>query len=163
MQGVAKAILITIITTAMILVFINLAFFFPWYLTLVVETYNVSQVVAGDNYLKQSNYEDALERLQERPIFRDKADDIEITVVKQDMDIVISDDNAIGNDDETDYYDLPEADKPYQQRGKSLKVEIKAVYPFSITLWGKPVEREMPVSFSMTTTGLKHYKDLDYY
>lgn len=163
MQGIAKAILITIITTAMILVFINLAFFFPWYLTLVVETYNVSQVVAGDNYLKQSNYEDALEKLQERPIFRDKANDIEITVVKKDMDIVIANNNAIGNDDETYYYDLPEADKPYQQRGKPLKVEIKAVYPFSITLWGKPLELEFPVSFSMSTTGLKHYKDLDYY
>lgn len=163
MQGIAKAILVTIITTAMILVFINLAFFFPWYLTLVIETYNVSQVVAGDNYLKQSSYEDALEKLQERPIFRDKADKIEITVVKKDMGYSLANSNAIGNDDATYYYDLPEADKPYQQRGKSLEVEIKAVYPFSITLWGKPLEREMPVSFSMTTTGLKHYKDLDYY
>ncbi|WP_375102356.1 hypothetical protein [Paenibacillus sp. RS8] len=157
MQSIAKAILITIVTTAMILVFMNLAFFFPWYLTLVVETYNVSQIVAGDNYLKNSDYEDALDRLQKRPIFRDKADDIKITVLNEDKE------DARGGDDATDYYEMPESDKPYRQRGKSLQVEIKAVYPFSITLWGKPVEREMPVRFSMTTTGLKHYKDLDYY
>jgi hypothetical protein len=53
--------------------------------------------------------------------------------------------------------------KPYRQRGEPLTVEIKAVYPFSITLWGKKLEREIPVQFSMSTTGLKHYKDLDYY
>ncbi|HOA97866.1 MAG TPA: hypothetical protein PKK29_08850, partial [Acetivibrio saccincola] len=56
-----------------------------------------------------------------------------------------------------------ENQKPYRQRGKPVTVEIRAVYPLSITLWGKEYERELPVSFSITTTGLKHYKDLDYY
>ena len=62
MQGIAKAVLLTILTSVTILLFVNLAFFFPWYLTLVTETYSVSQIVAGDNYLKESYYEDALER-----------------------------------------------------------------------------------------------------
>ncbi|MDH6426086.1 MULTISPECIES: hypothetical protein [unclassified Paenibacillus] len=158
MQGIAKAVLLTILTSVTILLFVNLAFFFPWYLTLVTETYSVSQIVAGDNYLKESYYEDAMERLQERPIYRDKADDIVITVTNADHD------NAIGNDDETSYYDEGnEWNKPYRQRGEPLTVEIKAVYPFSITLWGKKLEHEIPVHFSMSTTGLKHYKDLDYY
>ncbi|MDH6371344.1 hypothetical protein CA600_12925 [Paenibacillus sp. VTT E-133280] len=157
MQGIAKAVLLTILTSVTILLFVNLAFFFPWYLTLVTETYSVSQIVAGDNYLKESYYEDAMERLQERPIYRDKADDISITVTNVDQD------DAIGNDDETSYYEWNEMNKPYRQRGEPLTVEIKAVYPFSITLWGKKLEREIPVQFSMSTTGLKHYKDLDYY
>lgn len=157
MKGVAKAVLITILTSAIILLFINLAFFFPWYLTLVTETYNVSQIVAGDNYMKQTYYDDALERLQERPVYREKSDEIEITIQNADHR------NAIGADDETVYYDDPEIDKPYKQRGEPLTVEIKAVYPFSITLWGNKLEKELPVSFSMSTTGLKHYKDLDYY
>lgn len=157
MRGVAKAVLGVILSSVAILLLLNLAFFFPWYLTLITETYNVSQIVAGDNYMKETYYEDALERLQERPIFRDKDDKIEILITNADGR------SAIGDDDETVYYDRAEFDKPYLQRGEELQVEIKAVYPFSITLWGEKLERELPVSFSMTTTGLKHYKDLDYY
>lgn len=157
MRGVAKAVLGVILSSVAILLLLNLAFFFPWYLTLITETYNVSQIVAGDNYMKETYYEDALERLQERPIFRDKEDKIEILVTNADGR------SAIGDDDETIYYDSAEFDKPYLQRGEELEVEIKAVYPFTITLWGEKLERELPVSFSMSTTGLKHYKDLDYY
>ncbi|MCL6605676.1 MAG: hypothetical protein K6T94_22670 [Paenibacillus sp.] len=157
MRGVAKAVLGVILSSVAILLLLNLAFFFPWYLTLITETYNVSQIVAGDNYMKETYYEDALERLQERPIFQDKEDKIEILITNADGR------SAIGDDDETIYYDSAEIDKPYLQRGEELEVEIKAVYPFTITLWGKKLERELPVSFSMSTTGLKHYKDLDYY
>lgn len=157
MRGVAKAVLGVILSSVAILLLLNLAFFFPWYLTLITETYNVSQIVAGDNYMKETYYEDALERLQKRPIFRDKEDKIEILVTNADGR------SAIGDDDETVYYDSSEMDKPYLQRGEELEVEIRAVYPFTITLWGEKLERELPVSFSMSTTGLKHYKDLDYY
>ncbi|UQZ35411.1 hypothetical protein C2I18_18925 [Paenibacillus sp. PK3_47] len=157
MRGVAKAVLGVILSSVAILLLLNLAFFFPWYLTLITETYNVSQIVAGDNYMKETYYEDALERLQERPIFRDKEDKIEILVTNADGR------SAIGDDDETIYYDSAEIDKPYLQRGEELEVEIRAVYPFTVTLWGEKLERELPVSFSMSTTGLKHYKDLDYY
>ncbi|MFB9324446.1 hypothetical protein ACFFSY_00635 [Paenibacillus aurantiacus] len=157
MRGIAKAVLITILTSVCIVFLTNMAFFFPWYLTLITETYGVTQVVAGDNYLKQSHYEDAMARLEERPIFRDKASDIEITVKNEDGY------DAIGSDDETYYENAAEIDKPYRQRGKTLEVEVKAVYPFTITLWGRKLERELPVTFSLTATGLKHYKDLEYY
>lgn len=157
MQAIAKAVLITILSSVCILMFINLAFFFPWYLTLVTETYNVTQIVASDNYLKESYYDDALDRMQERPIFRDKPHDIEIKVTNEDSR------DAIGRDDDTAYTNWMDSDKPYRQRGKPLQVEISAVYPLTITIWGKKLEREVPVSFSITTTGLKHYKDLDYY
>lgn len=157
MQGVAKALLITIIVSVCIMLFTNLVFFFPWYMTLVVETFNMSQIAASDNYIKQSYYDDAMERLSDRPIFREKAEDIEIIVTNN------SGGRAVGRDDESYYEGLSENQKPYRQRGKPVTVEIRAVYPLSVTLWGKEYERELPVSFSITTTGLKHYKDLDYY
>ncbi|NGM82822.1 hypothetical protein G5B47_10395 [Paenibacillus sp. 7124] len=157
MRGVAKAVLGVILSSVAILLLLNLAFFFPWYMTLISETYNVAQVVAGDNYMKELYYEDAMNRLRERPIFRDKEDKIEISVTNADGR------SAIGDDDETIYYDRPESDKPYLQRGEPLEVEIKAVYPFTVTLWGEKLERELPVSFKLSTTGLKHYKDLNYY
>ena len=157
MQGVAKALLTTILVTICVMLFTNLVFFFPWYMTLVVETFNISQIAASDNYIKQSYYDDAMERLSTRPIFREKTGDIKIVATND------SGGSAIGNDDESYYEDLSENQKPYRQRGKPVTVEISAVYPLSVTLWGTKYERELPVSFSITTTGLKHYKDLEYY
>ena len=157
MQGVAKALLTTILVTICVMLFTNLVFFFPWYMTLVVETFNISQIAASDNYIKQSYYDDAMERLSTRPIFREKTGDIKIVATND------SGGSAIGNDDESYYEDLSENQKPYRQRGKPIKVEISAVYPLSVTLWGTKYERDLPVSFSITTTGLTHYKYLEYY
>lgn len=157
MQGVAKAVLISILVAVCILMFVNLVFFFPWYMTLVVETFNLSQVAASDNYIKEAYYEDALERLRSRPIFRDRAGDVVIIAKNS------SGYTAIGDNDESTYENLAEIEKPYKQRGEPITVEVRAVYPLSITLWGKEVERDLPVSFSMTVVGLKHYKDLEFY
>lgn len=157
MQGIAKAVLITIVVTICIMSFVNLVFFFPWYMTLVTETFNLSQVAASDNYIKQAYYDDALDRLKDRPIFREKADKIVITVTND------SGYMAVGSNEETDYEYVTELEKPYRQRGKPVKVKVEAVYPLSITLWGNKLEREIPVSFSLTTIGLKHYKDLEIY
>jgi hypothetical protein len=123
----------------------------------------VSQMVASDNYLTKDNYETSMERLEERPIFKDKKDEIELTVIHDDPDdprktSAVEEDNTIDYEDES----IPDSDKPYKQRGKQLKITISAVYPLTVTLWGKKYEREVPVSFSMITTGLKHYKDLPY-
>ncbi|MGZ9584921.1 hypothetical protein [Paenibacillus marinisediminis] len=157
MAGIAKSILIAIIVSIGLMIFTNFIFFFSWYSTLILETFNLSQVAAGDNYIKQTYYEDALESLRERPVFRERADKIVITALNS------SDFKAIGNDDETTYESASERDKPYRQRGEPIKIEIKAEYPLSVTLWGKKYEQVIPVSFSLTATGLKHYKDLDYY
>ncbi|HEX9058744.1 MAG TPA: hypothetical protein VF941_01040 [Clostridia bacterium] len=155
MQGVAKAVLISILVSVCILLFVNLVFFFPWYMTLVIETFNLSQVAANDNYIKQSYYDDALERLKDRPIFRDKPDKIVISAKNE------GGFTAVGDNDETTYEALTDLQKPYRQRGKPVTVEVDAVYPLSITLWGNKVEKDIPVSFSLTTIGLKHYKDLE--
>ncbi len=156
MQGIAKAVLITIIVSILFLMFINLAMFFPWYMTLVVNTFNVSQMAASDNYLKDTYYYDTLHKLQDAPIFREKWEDIEIIVETSDGR------PARGVNNETYYIDEPDYAKPYRQRGETITVTISAVYPLFVTLWGTRYEREITVSFSMKTTGLKHYKDLDY-
>lgn len=156
MRSMAKAILISILVTVGILLFVNLIFFFPWYMTMVTETFNLSQAAANDNYIKESYYEDALDRLRDRPIFRDKASDVVITVTND------SGRDAVGDDDSSVYAALADYQKPYEQRGEPVTIKIEAVYPLTITLWGNKLEREIPVSYSMTTVGLKHYKDLEF-
>lgn len=157
MRGVAKSFLVAIVVAASIMVFTNLVFFFPWYMTLVIETFNLSQVAAGDNYIKQSYYDDALKRLKERPIYREHPDQIGIEAFNEDNG------RAVGNDDETVYANATELEKPYRQRGEPVTVTVRAVYPLSVRLWGEELRTEIPVSFSLTSTGLKHYKDLEYY
>ncbi|MFP4697783.1 MAG: hypothetical protein ACLFMO_03660 [Eubacteriales bacterium] len=156
MQSIAKAILKAILVTVCILLFVNLIFFFPWYMTLVVETFNLSQTAANDNYVKQEYYNNTLNRLKEHAIFNEKSEDIEIIVLNSDGN------TAIGNNDETMYENFSQYDKPYRQRGEPVTIEINAVYPLSITLWGKKYEREIPVSFQLEAIGLKHYKDLEF-
>lgn len=157
MQSFAKAILISMISAIFLMMFISLSLFFPWYSTLIIETYNLSQVASGDNYVKQSYYDDALDNLKDRPIFSDKSDKVKITVLNADGR------NAVGDDDETNYLSVADHDKPYCQRSKQLTITIAAVYPLQVTLWGRPVEKEIPLSFTFKSVGLKHYKDLDYY
>lgn len=156
MRAFAKSILISIFVALAIMLFTNLVYFFPWYMTLVIETFNVSQVVASDNYLKDTYYKDALDRLQKRPVFSQRSDDVEIKAEHEDNHSVR------GYDDASYYEDMSEAEKPYRQRGEPIKVTISAVYPLKVKLWGKEYENEIPVSFSLKTTGLKHYKDLEY-
>ncbi|AZS14035.1 hypothetical protein [Paenibacillus lutimineralis] len=156
MRAFAKSMLISIFAVIVIMLFTNLVFFFPWYMTLVVETFNVTQYVASDNYLKESYYNDTKERLEKRPIFSQKANDIKIVAEHEDHH------STKGNDDVYDYEKKDDADKPYRQRGESVIVTISAVYPLSVKLWGERYEREIPVSFTLKTTGLKHYKDLEY-
>lgn len=155
MKGFAKAILISMFVSIAFILFTNLIYFFPWYMTLVYETFNLSQVAASDNYVKQSYFDDIEYRLENKPIFRERRDEIEINITNE------YGNEAVGYDDETYYSTL--TNKPYLQRGHSITVELRAVYPLSISIWGNPVEKEIPVSFTLKTTGLKHYKDLDYY
>lgn len=161
MRAFAKSILVSILVAAAIVVFTNFIYFFPWYTTLIVETFNVTQIVASDNYLKEEHRDNVLDSLKERPIFRQRAEDIEISVKKEPDDD--NEHSAEGENDASMYEAVSEDFKPYRQRGKPVTVTLRAVYPFNITLWGQEIEREFPVSFTLKTVGLKHYKDLPYY
>jgi len=158
MRAFAKSILVSIVVSIAILLFTNFIYFFPWYMTLVVETFHLSQVVASDNYLKNEYKEDTLRKLSDRPVYRDKADQIIISAEKEG-----GGEHSAEGGDASLYEDASDLEKPYKQRGHPVTVTIKAVYPLSIKLWGEKYEREIPVSFTLTTTGLKHYKDLIYY
>lgn len=158
MRGIAKAILAALLVSIGIMIFTNLVFFFPWYMTLVVETFNLSQIAASDNYIKKSYEDEILKRLRSRPFFNRLPEEISIEATNADGYSAISDHN-----DESYYADLPEIRKPYRQRGEPITVQIKATFPLSVQLWGKEYTSKIPVTFTLKTTGLKHYKDLDYY
>lgn len=157
MRGFAKITLYSIIITIAMFVFTSFIYFFPWYTTLVVETFNISQIVAGDNYLKQSYKDDTLTRLENKPLFRENPSAIKITVENEDGT------EAVGDDDETIYETSVDIDKPYRQRGNTIYVKLEASYPLKVKVWGTTYKKDIDVSFEMKTVGLKHYKDLDYY
>jgi len=162
MAAAIKAVLAAILAAAALFIVTQLVFFFPFYMTIITETFSLANVAAYDNYVKQSYYDNSLEGLRERPIFNKAPSSIKIEILNADNR------DAVGDDDEF-YYNsyegiyLPGGGyKPYRQRGEPITVNITAVYPLEISLWGRPLRREIPVSFSMTTIGLRYYKDLHY-
>ncbi|MCL1975340.1 MAG: hypothetical protein FWG61_04165 [Firmicutes bacterium] len=171
MSGFLKAVLIAILTMVSIVILFNAAFFFPWYLTIVEKGFTVSQVIATNNYLPYNEYKDILKSLQDLPIFRERNDAEELKIEATHLGGDIVGKNAI----EIDYHDLEhyyglgnetdprEADKPYVQMGNPVLITIFARYPFQMTLFGNALPlADIPISFSMTTTTTKHYKDLEY-
>jgi len=164
MSGFLKAILISIITVAAIIVFVNMAFFFPWYMEIVQTTFKVSQIISTDNYLAYDCYEDILNELKEKPIFREMADDVIIEAIHQGGNMKPAIELSGPHDVSTYYYPMSdETAKPYVQMGNMVTVTISAVYPFRMEMFGKKVTAApIPVSFRMTTTTTRHYKDLEY-
>jgi len=165
MAGFLKVILISIITMVAIVVFINMAFFFPWYMEIIQTTYNVSQVISTDNYLAFNYYEDFLNELKDKPIFKEMADDVVIEAFHHYGNMKSAIEQGGPHDVNSYYYALSdENSKPYVQMGNLVTVTISATYPFQMQLFGKPVTAApIPISFSMTTTTTRHYKDLEYY
>ena len=162
MSGVLKAVLISILAVASIIVFVNLAFFFPWYMEVIQTTFEVSQMVSTDNYLTYNYYHDTLDELRGKAIFKDRAANVKIEAFHENGKNAIE--QGGHHDVNTYYYPLSsESDKPYVQMGKLVKITIHATYPFRMQLFGKPVTAaDIPVLFSMTTATTRHYKDLEY-
>jgi hypothetical protein len=150
MEGFAKAIVTAIICGIVFLLFTNFIMFFPWYMTLVYETYNLSTIAANYNYLPQDEKEFILENLKVKPIFSERGDAIEVRC-------------DFEGEHSYDYYrDMDYTDKPYCQRGEKFSVSIKAAFPFKITVGGKEVEKSLDVVFTLPVTGTRYYKDLVY-
>jgi len=150
-----KLVIGAILLSALVVFLSKTAALFPFYMTIVVETFNVANIAAADNYVKQPLYDASLQGLRDRPIFNQR--DPSLVTIQ----VLTSDGrNAVGNADEYAYQSVSPANKPYRQRGETIQVRISAVYPFEFTMWGRPVGFDVPVSFSITTTGLKYYKDL---
>lgn len=160
MVAFAKAIIITLFATLGFIVVTNLIFFFPWYMTMIYETYNLTQIAASDNYVGELVYEEILDNLRARPIFNEEADKVKIEVTNANESTFGF---AIGNDNASIYANESDGNKPYVQRGEEIRVTIKAQYPFKLTVFGNEIRALLPVEFSLTTIGLRHYKDLDFY
>ena len=165
MAGFLKAILITMIAVSGLVIFLNLAFFFPWYLTLVEKGFAVSQIVAANNYLPYDDYTDILREIKGLPVFSDREDKIVIEALHDNgtgpaPKDAIERSNAYSMED---YYGEPDSVKPYVQMGNTVKIKLYASYPFRAQIFGGfSTLTDIDVSFSMTTTTTKHYKDLDY-
>ena len=171
MAAPIKAILIAIIASAALFVLTHLALFFPFYMTIIVETFNLANVAANDNYVKQMHYDAAFERLtQDRHLFSktwqwDSGSGPDAGWANGNVRIrVLNSDNerAVGSNNEFDYIDPAFiGTKPYRQRGELITVYVGAAYPIEISMWNWTFRHTIDVSFSMDTIGLRYYKDLD--
>ena len=166
MASIAKAILVAIIAAVVLILMTQAAFFFPFYMTVVGETFSLSNVAANDNYVSDDYYSDAFEELKERPLFKRayerNHDNLKIEIVNS------AGRKAVGNGDVFYWSDhdgpvLPTGEyKPYCQRGEPITITVRAVYPIEMQVWGRTLKYDVPVSYKMVTVGLKYYKDLDY-
>ena len=160
MAGFLKAVLIATIAVAVIVVFVNMAFFFPWYMEVIQTTFEISQLVSTDNYLAYDYYEDILNGLKEKPIFRERPGSVTIEAWHENERSAIE---TGGPMDVNAYYPLDEEHKPYVQMGNLVTITVSAAYPFRMQLFGRPVNAaDIPISFSMTAVTTRHYKDLEY-
>ena len=170
MAAPIKVVLVAITASAALFILTHLAFFFPFYMTVVIETFNLANVAANDNYIKYEYWDRSLTSLREQKMFEKSYEwdhtNISVTAVKgspgDSHGIAIGD---IGEDGTAFYYDnngFADANKPYRQRGEPVTVTVRAVYPFEVSMWAWNIELSLPVEYSITAIGLKYYKDLPY-
>jgi len=173
LTGFVRAIILVMVAVSSLVMFLNLAFFFPWYLTIVETGFTVSQMIATDNYLRFEYYDDVKEKLKDYPIFNMRQDEIEITAIH-----INEYRTAIENEEQFEkheidplcYYklDIYDTGKPYVQMGNPVEITVYAAFPLQMRLFGKDIRYWFPdipditVAYTMTTTTTKHYKDLEY-
>ena len=181
MAAAAKIFIWAIIISIMVVFLSRVVAIFPFYMTMVTEAFNMANIAAADNYVKEMYWNDAMEGLQSRPMFNDPntADAYIFVLNETGMSMMNSDISAlhasfgggmtvtgnssvaIGNNDEFYYVGIDGyIGKPYRQMGNPITIVVAAEFPFAFTLWGEEVGFNVPMSFTLTTTGLRYYKDL---
>ncbi|GHU50712.1 hypothetical protein AGMMS49975_02290 [Clostridia bacterium] len=161
MVGAFKAVITAVGISIAVYLLTQMAFFFPFYMTIVVEAFNLSNIAANDNYVERIYYEDSLYNLRDRPVFNRTPSSVAIEVLNADGREAVGDDPSAysGYDGDT----LGDGTyKPYRQRGEPVTVTVSAVYPVAVTLWGNTFTHNVPVSFEITSVGLRYYKDLEW-
>jgi hypothetical protein len=149
MVGFARAILAAILVVTVFVLFTNFVLFFPWYMTLAYETYNLASIASNYNYLPLNEKEFVLEKLKTKPVFNENPEKIRIYS------------NYEGEYSYEYYRDMDNSLKPYGQRGETFYVEIQAAYPFKIKIGETEREIAYNVSFRLPVTGIRYYKDLE--
>ena len=117
--------------------------FFPWYLTLVYNTFNVATEASIVNYVTGDMVENVISDLESKPLYRDN-----ISYVK-----VYMNDHVIKKGENDTNLRL--------QKGQSFNVSIEAQFPFVVKVFGQEFERKLPIKFTIPTTGVRYYKDMD--
>ncbi|HOM02746.1 MAG TPA: hypothetical protein PLH43_07965 [Acetivibrio sp.] len=135
MAGFAKSIVIVLLISTIFLITTNFIFFFPWYMTLAYETYNLSTLAAQHNYIDEEEALMIIENLNQKPFFRE---------------------NPLSLSDIEGQFDAG-----VLQRGEQFSVTINARYPIRMDMGFFQIERDWPVSFTVETTCLYFDKNLD--
>lgn len=148
MKTVANSILAALLVSIFLLTFTNFIMFFPWYLTLVFETFNLSTQAAGANYIKPEMVRFIEDDLKSRPLFKNPA--------VKDMVYVQMDGSRIRPSDD----EISVKTAYCKQRGSAFKVSITASFPFIIKAFGNTFTRTQEVTFELPTTGVRYYKEL---
>ena len=78
MKAIANSILATILISLFIITFTNFIMLFPWYLTLVFETMNLSSDVATVNGVTKNMVDNVILNLEDKPLFKRKMSDLKI-------------------------------------------------------------------------------------
>lgn len=146
MKAVANTILAALLISIFMLTFTNFIMLFPWYLTLVYETMNLSTDVATVNGITVDMLENVTNDLKDKPLFKRKMSDLKVLIDDEDVtDIVFTEQVMLR-----------------KQRGESIRVGIRAVFPFDLRLFGVTYSYEQEIMFDLTTTGVRYYKDMPY-
>ncbi len=136
MKGVANSILITLIVAFIVVTFTNSIAFFPWYLSLIYETFNLSIRAANDNFITAEVENEIMSNLRSKPIFKDTGIPISISGAKT-----------------------------YQKRGKPFSVGITSEFPFKISITGGSsgqvalIDKRINIGFNLKTTGINYDKE----
>ncbi|MCX7841860.1 MAG: hypothetical protein N2489_02135 [Clostridia bacterium] len=138
MKGIANSILATLIVSICVLSFTNCILFFPWYLTLVYETFNLSVRSANVNCITTEMIQDVYDELGSKPLYRDYKGDLKVCLNKAEV----------------------KTATPYTQRGVTYHVGIQAKFPLVLRVFGREYRFTTPVSLHIPTTGTRYYKDL---
>ncbi|KNY27517.1 hypothetical protein [Pseudobacteroides cellulosolvens] len=153
MKAIANSILATILVSIFIITFTNFIMLFPWYLTLVFETMNLSSDVATVNGVTKNMVDNVILDLEDKPLFKRKMSDLKIFISHSDSDNDVEVQKAVFSDDKEV--------KHRRQRGKKIKVGIEAVFPFDIKVFGNTYSYQIPIRFNLSTIGVRYYKDLE--
>lgn len=148
MRGVANSILIAMLVGVFITTFSNFIMFFPWYFTLVYETFNVSIRASNINYIDSTITKEARDDLINRPIFN--------KLSRGDIKILMNDTEISENNEQNTFIS-------YLQRGETFDVTIESKFPFIIKFGDVDFRREAEIKFTIPTTGIRYYKDLEGY
>ncbi|NLP15143.1 MAG: hypothetical protein GX383_11865 [Clostridium sp.] len=145
MKGVANSILAVVLVSFFVLSFTNFLLFFPWYLTLIYNTFNVATEASIVNYVTSDMVENVISDLESKPLYKDHIG--EVKVYMNNVEVKRGVDNPALR----------------LQKGQTFSITIKADFPFVVKIFGNEFERKLPIRFTIPSTGVRYYKDMDPY